>query len=348
MGSRVVGVRGRGEGTVRRKDNTRAVDGGAGGDDQCTGPALEPAGADRMRVAVVGAGAVGGVIAAGAAAVGHDVTLRVRTPFEALVVVHEGDETTVRATISSEPVGPPADVVFLVVKATDTASTAPHLAALCGPRTRTVVVQNGVGHVERVAPLLPPGAGPVVPAITYVAAERLGPGRIHHIHGGRLIVPAEHEMLVAEAVGDGMRVRGTEDFPTEAWRKLFANLVGNPITAITLRHMDVMRSPGIRELARDVVREALAVARAEGAHLTEEDAEEVVDGASRFGPETGSSMLYDRLAGRPMEHQYLTGEVVRRGEAHDIAVPVNRALLALLVAIDVTPAPGTLPADPAR
>jgi 2-dehydropantoate 2-reductase len=53
-----------------------------------------------------------------------------------------------------------------------------------------------------------------------------------------------------------------------------------------------------------------------------------------FGPETASSMLYDRLAGRPLEHQHLTGEVVRRGADHGILVPVNAALLALLDAID--------------
>ena len=202
---------------------------------------------DDVRVAVVGAGAMGGVLAGAAAEAGHDVTLRVRTPFDALVIVRDGVEVTVPATISAAPSGPPADVVFLVVKATDTASVAAHLAELCGSATRTVVVQNGVGHEERVAPFLPPGAGPIVPAVIYAAAERVAPGRIHHIHGesargaGRARAP-----MVTDAVAPGVRVRGTDDFVTEAWRKLFANLVGNPITAITLRHMDVMRSPGMR------------------------------------------------------------------------------------------------------
>jgi 2-dehydropantoate 2-reductase len=148
------------------------------------------------------------------------------------------------------------------------------------------------------------------------------------------MVPAEHAAAVQDAVGTQMRVRGTDDFLTESWRKLFANLLGNPITAITLRHMDVMRSPGIPELARAVLLEAAAVARAEGARLTDDDAAAVVEGASRFGAETGSSMLYDRLAGRPMEHEYLTGEVVRRAATHGIPVPMNAALLALLTAIE--------------
>ncbi|HEY6533434.1 MAG TPA: 2-dehydropantoate 2-reductase [Acidimicrobiales bacterium] len=287
-----------------------------------------------MRVAVVGAGAVGGVLAAAAAGAGHDVALRVRTPIDQLLVLHDDVETEVPAEISVEPSGPIADVVFLVVKATDTASAAEHLAALCGPETLTVAVQNGIDHVARVRPYLPPGAGPVVPTLIYVAAERVGPGRIHHIHGGRLIVPAEHEPTISAAVGEALRVRGTDDILTESWRKLLANIVGNPITAITLRHMDVMHSPGIADLARSVLVEAVEVGRAEGAGLSEQDVEQIVLGTARFGEETGSSMLYDRLAGRPMEHQYLTGEIVRRGSIHGIPVPVNAALLALLDAID--------------
>jgi 2-dehydropantoate 2-reductase len=290
-----------------------------------------------VRVGVVGAGAIGGVIAAAAAVAGHDIEVRVRTPFGALTIVQDDVETTVPATVSSTPAGPPVDVVFLVVKATDTASASPHLAELCGPGTLTVVVQNGVGHVERVAPHVPDDAGAITPAIAYVAAERLGPGRIHHIHGNLLMVPSDHAAVIAEAVGPELRVRATDDFLTESWRKLFANLLGNPITAITCRHMDVMRSPGIPELARNILAEALAVARAEGAQLSDDDAAKVVEGASMFGAETASSMFYDRRAGRPMEHQHLTGEVVRRAARHGIPVPVNEALLALLVAIDESP-----------
>lgn len=287
-----------------------------------------------MRVAIIGAGAIGGVLAAAASSAGHQVELRVRTPVDALTVRHDGVETTVPAAISATPCGPVADVVFLVVKATDTASAAPHLAALCGPGTLTVVVQNGLDQAARVAPFLPPGAGPVSPALAYVAAERLAPGRIHHIHGNLLIVPAEHSARIAEAVSPAVRVRGTEDFVTESWRKLMANILGNPITTITMRRMDVMRSPGIPELARNVLVEAVTVARAEGADLSDQEIEQVLDGVAGFGPETASSMLYDRLAGRPLEHQHLTGEVVRRGADHGILVPVNAALLALLDAID--------------
>ena len=290
-----------------------------------------------MRVAIIGVGGIGGVLAAGAAQAGHDVELRVRTPVDELVVVRDDVETVVAAAISSQPRGPVVDVAFVVVKATDTASVAPHLAALCGPDTLTVVVQNGLDQARRVQPHLPAGAGPASPALAYAAAERVAPGRIHHISGNLLIVPTEHAPLVTAAVGPAVRVRGTDDFHTESWRKLLANLLGNPISALTRRHLDVMRSPGIPELARGLLVEAGAVARADGADLPEEDVLQVLDGIARYGAETGSSMLYDRLARRPMEHQFLTGEVVRRGAVHGVDVPLNAAVLALLEAIDRGP-----------
>ena len=74
--------------------------------------------------------------------------------------------------------------------------------------------------------------------------------------------------------------------------------------------------------------------RAEGASLGEEDVAAVLTGTSRYGDRTGSSMLYDRMAGLPLEHRHLTGEVVRRAERHGIPVPLNAAILALLDALD--------------
>ncbi|HET6966595.1 MAG TPA: ketopantoate reductase C-terminal domain-containing protein [Acidimicrobiales bacterium] len=121
---------------------------------------------------------------------------------------------------------------------------------------------------------------------------------------------------------------------TAAWQKLLGNLVANPITALTMRRIDVMSSPGIPDLARGLLEEAVAVGRASGASFDPSVVEAIVAGTAQYGPETGSSMLYDRLAGRHMEHQYLTGEVVRRGERLGIPVPLNGAVLALLEAID--------------
>jgi hypothetical protein len=109
---------------------------------------------------------------------------------------------------------------------TDTASAAPPRGVVWS-RHAPVVVQADRPRRAASHPSSP-DAGPITPAIIYVAAERLAPGRIHHIHGGRLVVPTEHEAPIADAVGGGLR--GTDDFLARRG-ELFANLVGNPITA---------------------------------------------------------------------------------------------------------------------
>lgn len=289
-----------------------------------------------MRVAVIGAGALGAVVADAAAGAGHDVELCVRTPITRLVLMRDGEELTPAVRIVAYPgeAPAPADVVFLTVKATDTAGAAGWLRARCGPGTVVVAVQNGLDHSARLAPHLPAGTA-VAPCLAYLAAERVGEGRVRHLAGNVLMVPADHRELVAAAVADGgLDVRGVQDMVTAAWRKLLGNVVANPLTALTMRRTGVLREPAMAELATMVLEEAVAVGRAEGAGLPDELIEQIVIGTGRYGDETGSSMLYDRLAGRPLEHRFLTGEVVRRGAAHGIPTPVNSTLLALLEAVD--------------
>ncbi len=294
-------------------------------------------GAISVRVAVVGAGAIGAVLAASAVEAGSEVILCVRTPFEQLEIVRDGESSRVEAQILTKAVGPPADVLFVAVKAIDVASTAAHLKELCGPQTLTVCVQNGLDQAERVLPFLPPGHGPVASGIAYMASQLVSPGRVHHIGGNLLIVSDAHTERVRQALGLGVKVRGTHDMLTAGWEKLFGNLVANPITSLTLHHMDVLASPGMDALARNILEEAVAVAIAEGAQLPANTVDAVLERLGSYGPETGNSMLYDRQTGRPTEHQFLTGEVVRRATAHGINVPVNGALLALLEALSPKP-----------
>jgi 2-dehydropantoate 2-reductase len=230
-----------------------------------------------------------------------------------------------------------ANQVWVTTKVGDTATAAPWLARLCGPSTLVVVAQNGLDHEARVAPLTPEGTA-IVPALVYLAAERIGPGQIVHHGGRRVVVPAGPQAgRVAEAVGGGLKVETTEDFVTASWQKLFGNLIVNPVTALTLRRVDVMSEPGIMLLARRMLEEAAEVGRAEGAKLTGEHVDEAVRRMSSYGAGPGSSMLYDRLAGLPLEYDDLTGEVVRRAAAHGIPVPLNEAILALLAALAPLP-----------
>ena len=283
------------------------------------------------KVAIIGSGAIGGYLAAELTEAGRDVVLCVRTPFDTLVV-EEPDRTrevAVRLATRPEDVGP-AKVVFITTKSQDTAGTKPWLDRLVGPETVVVVVQNGVGHVERVQPLAPQ-AGAVLPAIIYCSVERVAPGRIVHHSQARLVVPAAQASSAVSATFAGTQFEVTEDpdFTTVAWRKLLSNLVANPISSLTLRRIRVFREDAIAQLASGILAEAVQVAAAEGAKLTDADAAQVVAGLGKANPDGGSSMLYDRLAGRPLEHEYITGAVVRAAEKHGIDVPLNRAILAL-------------------
>ena len=285
------------------------------------------------KVAVVGAGGVGMVVAAAGVAAGSDVTVCVRSPVPSLQLVDADGVETVPARVVSDPseLDGPFDLVFFTVKAPDTAGAAGWLSALAGPSSLVVAVQNGLDHEARLAPHVPDGT-PVVPALAYFGAERLGPGRVRRFEGRLLQVPTPHAERVAAAVD--LKVKGTDDMLTASWRKLLANVIANPLTCLTMRRIDVMGEPGIADLARGLLAETVAVGRAEGAHLSEDDIEPMVAGTAQYGTAVGSSMLYDRLAGRPLEHQYITGEVVRRGARHGIPTPLSSAVLALLEALD--------------
>ncbi|WGF88822.1 2-dehydropantoate 2-reductase [Marinivivus vitaminiproducens] len=293
-------------------------------------------GSQLSRVAVIGGGAIGGYLAAQAASAGHEVTLCVRNPFDRLVVKRDGAPREIPAAVVTEPdrLTAPFPWVFLTTKAQDTDGAAPWLERLAGPNTVVVVAQNGVAHEARVAPLAPGAA--VLPALIYVAAERTAPGRVTHHVGDRIVVPdhpAGHRFRRL-LEGSNAAIEADPDFVSAAWRKLFSNLVANPITALTLRRIGVMQEPDVIELGRAILTEAVAVARAEGANVAESDVQATLDLYPTYNPQGGSSMLYDRLAGRPLEHAYITGAVVDAATRKGIDVPVNRAILTLLRALD--------------
>ena len=96
----------------------------------------------------------------------------------------------------------------------------------------------------------------------------------------------------------------------------------------------MLRRPDIRELCIALLAEAIAVGRAEGARLAGDEGERVMATLATFSGELGTSMYFDRLAGRQLEVEALTGAIVAAGERHGVATPLNSALLTLLRAIN--------------
>ncbi len=306
-------------------------------------------------VAVVGAGAIGAFFAGYLLAAGRaDVTLCVRTPFDELVVESErwGETVRFRPRVLADPaqvadaLAPPVDWVLLATKAHQTAGAAGWLRALTGSGTTVVVLQNGVEQVELVRPYVAAGAR-VVPGIVYSGVEPLGPGRVVHRTNGFVYVPArdpdqgvvpeDAERLDALFASDRAFVRPVADLTTALWKKLCANVVANGITALTERRIEVLRRDDIRLVASALAEECLAVGRAEGASIDAAFGEATIDRMAAMPDGAGSSMLFDRLAGRTLEYDALYGAVTRAGRRHDIATPVTDVVGALVAALSDRP-----------
>ncbi|MEV8038056.1 2-dehydropantoate 2-reductase [Streptomyces sp. NPDC086182] len=288
------------------------------------------------RVAVVGMGAVGSVVAAGLASTGRmEVTACVRSPLGGLRITRP--DGAVENTLIPEILDPAqvsaVEWVVLATKAHQTAGTAPWLERLCGADTRVAVLQNGVEHLERVAPLT--GAARVLPVVVEIAAESPQRGHIRLFDRPRVVVPEGDDgaRFAALCQDSGITVALTEDFVTAAWAKLCLNAANGAITALTMRRMPVFANPRIARLGHALVEEARQVAAASGANLPEDLADQVIARLRTMPAESGSSMLWDRLAGRPLEYDARNGAVVRMGARLGIPTPHNETATALLEAV---------------
>jgi 2-dehydropantoate 2-reductase len=246
----------------------------------------------------------------------------------------DGEERRIEAPVICDvDEARPVDWVLLATKAQQTPQAGPWLARLCHPGTVVVVLQNGVDHVERVAPIA--GGATVLPALVYVAVERVARGRVVHRRGRRVVLPAgpPAQALTELLKGSWLDLVEEPDFRTAAWRKMLSNVAANPITALTGRRMGVVHDAEIRELARVMLAEAVAVGIVEGARLGPEDVAGTMAFYDGFGEDDGTSMLYDRLAGRELENELLSGAITRLGRRHGVPTPANQAMYALVGAL---------------
>lgn len=282
------------------------------------------------KIAVIGAGAIGGTLAAWLAQT-HDVTLCARSPLSDLEV--ETPEGVIRATplILTDPAdAAPVDWVLCTTKTYDCAGAAGWLGGLMGPETRLAVIQNGVEQRDRF-PQVPQDR--TVPVIIDLPVERTAPGRIVQRRNGTITVPeddngAAFAALFADTI---VAAATTPDFVTAAWKKLAINCSGI-VSALTRRPAEVANDPYAAEVMRGLVRECIAVGRAEGATLSDRLADLVVEWTTRAHPQSVNSLHADFIAKRPTEVDARNLVIVRLGEKHGIDAPLNRALAALLIA----------------
>ena len=304
---------------------------------------------EKIRVAVLGAGAVGCFYGGMLARAGHAVMLIGRPThveaFKARGLHFEGlkfdEHIPVEAGTEPDAVRV-AKLVLFCVKSTDTEQAAGQIAPHLDADALVVNLQNGVDNTERIQARV---AQPVIPAAVYVATEMAGPGHLKHHGRGDLVIG---ELGVRLPPGALERVKGWFDaagVPTtvsdnvagELWAKLVVNCAYNALSAITqLPYGKMIEGAGIRDVMRDVVGETLALAKASGVTMAPGMLERVYRIAEAM-PAQFSSTAQDLARGKPTEIEHLNGFVVRRGAALGVATPVNRTLCALVRLLESKP-----------
>ena len=294
-----------------------------------------------MRVAVLGAGAVGCFYGGMLARAGNPVMLIGRAThveaFRKSGLHFEGlkfdERIPVEASTSAEAVRG-AKLVLFCVKSTDTDAAAAAVAPFLDADALVANLQNGVDNAERIQARI---SQPVIPACVYAATEMAGPGHLKHHGRGDLVIGTlgragpdalAHVKECFEAAGVPVAI--SDNVAGELWAKLVANCAYNAVSAISQLPYGVMiESPGVRELMRDVTEEVAAVAKADGIRMLP-DLLDRVYGIARAMPTQKSSTAQDLARAKPSEIDHLNGYVVRRGEALGIATPANRALWSLV------------------
>jgi 2-dehydropantoate 2-reductase len=294
------------------------------------------------RIAVIGAGAVGTCVAWNLVRAGRDVTVCVRRRIDRLVLRRgDGEPVALPVVSATEPSAlQPMDWVMIATKAQDTGSVRPWFDAATGPGTVIVLLQNGIDHASRLDRLAAGVA--VLPALVHINVEPLARGQAWQRVGNEIAVPAGDAgtRLAGLFAETRIQIRLEDDFRAAAWRKLLGNVAHNPILALTGRRVDVFTDPDVLAFAARLISEAATVAAAEGVAVSGEEIDRIVSGLGALPADAGNSMLFDRLRGRALESEFLTGAVVQAGRRAGIPTLLNEAVLTLLRAASGGPALG--------
>jgi 2-dehydropantoate 2-reductase len=307
-----------------------------------------------MKIAIIGAGAIGGYVGAKLALAGEDVSFIVRGANLAAIrghgiklVSHDGSEQiakSVKASNDYAAVGV-QDLVILAMKAHQLEAIVDDLPHLIGPQTVVVTMQNGIpfwyfhdhgGALAgtKIASVDPHGviaekipARQIIGCVVYPASELIAPGVVRHIEGDRFPLGeldgsrSERVMRVSRCFTDaGFKAPVLDDIRAEIWLKLWGNLTFNPISSLTHSTLvDICTFPPTRELAASMMREAQAVAHKLGIAFRV-SLEQRIAGAEKVGKHK-TSMLQDIEAGRAPEIDALVGSVAELGRLTDTPTP---------------------------
>ncbi len=294
-----------------------------------------------MRIAIIGAGGVGGYFGAKLALGGHDVHFVARGKHLAAmrdgglrVQSAAGDFAVAspQATDDASTIGA-VDVVLVAVKLWDTEAAARSALPLLGPDTAVVSLQNSVRKDDVLAALLPPSA--LVGGVAYIGAQIAEPGVIRHVGSMAKLVFGEFdgqrtprvEALLAACRGSGIDADIPGDIRRALWEKfVFLASLAGVTSAIRKPIGPIRENARTRALFLEAMREVAAVADAEGVTLAPDFAATRLAFADTLPPTMTSSMHGDLDHGYRLEVEWLSGDVVARGERLGVATPVHRVL----------------------
>jgi 2-dehydropantoate 2-reductase len=289
-----------------------------------------------MKVAVMGAGAVGCYYGGMLGRAGHEVVLIAR-PQHVEAIERDGlrlDTQTfdeqVRVAASADPAAVQgASLVLFCVKSTDTDHAAHAIAPHLAKDALVLSLQNGVENAERLRELLPQETAA---AVVYVASEMAGPGHIRHHGRGELVIEpssaSEEVARVLEAAGVPTEI--SDNVRGALWAKLVLNCAYNALSALSQQpYGQLVQGEGVTRAMRDVVDECLAVAKADGVTIPG-DVDVSVRRIAETMPNQYSSTAQDMARGKRSEIDHLNGLIVRRGEALGVPTPANRMLHVLV------------------
>jgi 2-dehydropantoate 2-reductase len=297
-----------------------------------------------MKLAVVGAGAMGGSLAGHAARAGHDVTIIDTSPeLMAAVRAHglriqapEG-EFTAAVTVTADPAeAEVADLVVVFVKAQHTEAASRSLAPLVGPLTAVLTLQNGWGNAEVIARSVP--AGQLVVGVTYNSCTTTGPGQVLHSGRGATVVGPYQGTDAGPAgraagllAGSGWAAEVSASVRTAIWNKLVLNAATLPTAALTRLSAGALGRPGeLLDLVDGLAAEAVAVAKAQGLEVDLGERLAAIHAVLERAGSGRPSMLQDVLADRKTEVETVNGAVASAAAEHGLPVPLNTAMIALI------------------
>ncbi len=297
-----------------------------------------------MRIVVVGAGALGGLVGACLTEAGEETVLveinaaRARLINESgLFITREGEpERCVRVRVVSTLDGlDPADLVFISVKSYQTEAAVRGMMPVIGEQTRALSLQNGIGNTDVMAGILGPER--VLCGITYHSIQHTGPNRLRYRPGIKPIQIAPYDGRVTpevEQIGEVFRRAGldtdvVENIDQVVWQKLLHNAVVNPVSAVTgLSCREMLQDEDLMAFMRDLCMEIVAVMRAHGVPIVdEEDPFRPVIGSLKALGKNRPSMWQDLARGTRTEIDAINGAIYREARRLGLDAPHNKALV---------------------